>query len=214
MLPYTAEVLDALLADYHAAIAPLRVIGWLLTAIALALAWRGGPTGWRGSCAVLAAGWLWTGIAFHYERFAVLNFAAPAYAGLFGLQAALLLVTGALAGRPGTSARGALAWIGLAVAAFALLGQPALAAALGASWQAVPMAGTAPTPTALATLGILLLAARTPIHLCLLPALWGLIAGASGWILGMPRELPLALVALALPGLLWWQRRSRPERKR
>lgn len=207
MLPYTAEVLNALLADYHAAIAPLRGGGWLLALVALALAWRGRPTDWRWCCAVLAALWLWTGVAFHYRSFALLNFAAPAYAALFALEAALLLASGTLAGRLRTRGRGVVPRAGLASALFALAIQPLLAVVLGAPWAAAPVAGTAPTPTALLTLGILLLATRTPVHLCLPPALWGVVAGASGWILGMPRELPIALVVAGLPGLLWWQRR-------
>lgn len=207
MLPYTAEVLDAFLADYHAAIAPARPIGWLLSAALAALALRGGRAPWRAVAALLAAGWLWVGLVFHYGHFSLLNFAAPAYAVLFCLQALLLLLAGGAAGRlRGTPPR-MLRRAGLLLAAGALAGLPLLALALGAPLASLPLPGTAPTPTALLTVGVLLLAARPPGYLFLLPGLWAVIAGASGWILGMPRELVLPLVMALLPPLLWLGRR-------
>lgn len=208
MLPYTAEVLDALLADYHAATRPARLLGWLLAALATALAWRGGIPGWRAASGLLGAAWLWTGVVFHQLHFALLNFAAPAYAALFVLQGLLLLTAGALAARIRGAGTGACRGAGITLAVIALLGLPLLALAGGAPVDAVPLAGTAPTPTALLTLGLLLLAARPPLYAFLLPALWGVIAGASGWILGMPREYPLLAAVVLLPWLLWRGRRG------
>lgn len=210
MLPYTAEVLDALLADYHAAIAPARLIGWLLSAALTLMALRGGHRLWRAAAALLAAGWLWVGLVFHYGSFSLLNFAAPAYALLYCLQALLLLLSGSAAGRlRGTPPR-LLRGAGLLVAGLALAGQPLLALALGTPWDALPMPGTAPTPTAMLTIGVLLLAARPPWYLFLLPVLWAAIAGASGWILGMPRELVLPVVAVLLPLAAWLGRQRAP----
>jgi len=212
MLPYTAEVLDALLGDYHAAIAPGRPLGWLLSVAATVLALRGGGRGWRVAAALLAAGWLWVGLVFHYGHFGLINFAAPTYAGLFCLQSLLMIVAGSLAGRLRGSAPPAGRVAGVLGACLALFALPVLARLLGTPWQAVPMPGTAPTPTALLTLGVLLLAARPPWYLFLLPALWAVIAGASGWWLGMPRELllPAALILLPLGAWLGGKRAPTP----
>lgn len=210
MLPYTAEVLNALLADYHAAIAPARLLGWLAGAALTVVAMHGGRRAWRAIAALLAAGWLWVGLVFHYGYFSLLNFAAPAYAVLFCLQALLLLVAGSAAGRLRGPPPHIPGWAGLLVAGLALGGQPLLALALGTPWHALPLPGTAPTPTALLTVGVLLLAAQPPWYLFLLPGLWAVIAGASGWILGTPRELILPLAVAWLPLLLWLGRRRRP----
>ena len=70
--------------------------------------------------------------------------------------------------------------------------------------------GAAPCPTALWTLGLLLLAeGRPPAGLMLLPVLWTVAAAATGWVLGIGQDqlLPLA-VAAALVVALWPERRS------
>jgi len=48
----------------------------------------------------------------------------------------------------------------------------------------VEIAGTAPDPTAVATLGVLLLARRVPWLLVPVPVLWCLYSGVTWWALG------------------------------
>lgn len=56
--------------------------------------------------------------------------------------------------------------------------------------------GIAPGPTALFTLGVMLLAhCRARLMLAVIPVLWIAIETWSAWVLGMPQDLALVVVA-------------------
>jgi hypothetical protein len=55
-----------------------------------------------------------------------------------------------------------------------------------------------PGPTALFTLGLLLLAeGRGRLHLAILPLAWAAVAGFEGWVLGLLHDLAVAGLGLA-----------------
>jgi hypothetical protein len=86
---------------------------------------------------------------------------------------------------------------------FALLAYPLLGAISGRSWRQMEMFGVAPDPTAVATLGLLLLAARITWLLLPIPLIWCAVSGATLWTMRSPEAwvAPLAaLVALLLAG--------------
>lgn len=110
----------------------------------------------------LAAAWLWVGWAFHWQRYATINWAAVWLAAAFWLQALLLLAFAALrpSGQrprltPGLQRTG---WV-MAIAG--LLLYPLAGVVAGRPWSQAEVFGIMPEPTALATLG-LLLAGRQP----------------------------------------------------
>ena len=196
MLPFDADTLFATLTQYHRAFWPLQWLA-LVAAGRARCCWRSCRR--RGSERVvpllLAAGWLWVGLAWHLGAFAGINFAAPLYGVLFVLQAAILAWIGgrgrvAFRFRPGL--RG---WAGLGLAGAAIIGYPLADRLGGAPWSAVRLPGAAPCPTALLTLGVLLLAeGRRLLWPMLIPALWTLVAGFTGYVLtiGPDQLLPLA----------------------
>jgi len=201
MLPYTAEVLFNLMGRYNAAIGPgvALAVGLALAAVVLAVRPRAG--GDRAITAILALGWLWSGAVFHHQYFAALNFAAPIYAALFVLQSAMLLVTGVglktVRFRPAADVPGIA---GISIAAVALVGDPVLGWLAGWPVAQTQVVGLAPNPTAMLTLGLLLLARpRIPLHLLILPVLWALWSGWMSWVLGITSDLTLpAAGAVAL----------------
>jgi uncharacterized protein DUF6064 len=144
---------------------------------------------------ILPACWLWIAIAFHATRYRTLTWTAVYFAWGFGLQAALLVWT---------AIRGRLAFerhpAGLAVFLFALAVQPLLGLLFGRSWSQIEVFGVAPDPTAVATLGVLLLASgRVPWELMALPLLWCAISGATLLSMKAPDAwIPLAAAALSL----------------
>src|SRR5262249_51913872 len=148
-----------------------------LLALALGLAiwwlWARAPAS-RGRWipAMLAACWLWVSI-FLSLRYATINWAAVYFAWAFRLEAVLLIAM-ALRGR--LRFERAAGWdrrIGLAIFLLALLGEPALGPLLGRSWRQAEVFGMAPDPTAVATLGVLLLArVRWRWALMIVPLLW------------------------------------------
>jgi len=168
---------------YNAVIWPAQIAAIGL-GLAILVLLRRAAAGQRRSiaiAAILAACWLWVAIAFHANRYATINWAAVYFAWAFGLEAAVLIWIGIVRGRltftqpAGTAGRAGL-WIFL----FALAVEPCVGLLLGRGWRQVEVFGVAPDPTAVATLGLLLLAeGRGRGWLMVIPALWCAISGAT-----------------------------------
>ncbi|MEQ8604708.1 MAG: DUF6064 family protein [Marivibrio sp.] len=204
MFPYTAEVLASVIANFNHDWWPLpaAAAGLMLGAVLLAV--RPQPGGGKVVGAALAAAWAWVAVGWHFLTFAEINFAAPIYGLFFLLQAALLLwiavSRGALRFAPGIDG---FRLAGVALAAYALFGYPMLTAALGGDLAAVRLAGMAPGPTALLTLGLLLAASgRAPISLAVVPLLWCAAAGATAWLIAVPEDLVLPIFGVLAALLL------------
>ena len=207
MLPFDAGSLFATIAYYHATFWPLPWLALAWGAVVIALSVTAAS---RAGLLLLAVAWIWVGAAWHLATFAGINFAAPLYGAFFVLQGALL-AWAAARGRLGLRYRGQVRdRIALALAVAALVGYPLLDRWSGIPWPAVRLPGADPCPTALFTLGILLLAdRRSAAGLMVLPVLWTFVAGTTGWAVAIGRDqfLPLAgLVALVLA--LWPDRRA------
>ena len=139
------------------------------------------PVAGRVAAGVLAAAWAWVGWAFHWQRYAQINWAAEYFAAAFALQAALLLglaVFGPERAAPGGSP---LRAAGLAMMATGVLLYPFAALAGGRPWSQAEIFGMMPEPTALATWGCLL--AVRPRHGAWLAAIpvMSLVLGLATW---------------------------------
>jgi hypothetical protein len=188
---------------YNAAVWPAQVAAVLLGLLALGLLRRGGPIAGPAVAAILAACWVWVAIAFHLDRYASINWAASWVAAGFLVQAALLVWAGVIGGRLSAPMRlDAAGRAGMGLFLFALLVQPAIGLLLGRPLRQAEIFGVAPDPTAIGTLGLLLvLAGRTRWTLMVLPALWCAATGATLWAMSAPDAwvAPVAaLLALAL----------------
>ena len=214
MLPFTADVLFANLAQYNRALWPAHVLALALGLATILLTLRPVRGSDRAVGALLAAAWLWIGVGYHWLHFATIDFAAPVYALFFILQGVLLVWTGALRGRLAFRFGGGLfGWTGLTLAGAALVVWPVADWLSGQGWQILRVAGLAPAPTTIFTLGLLLLIeGRTPLHLVLIPVLWTLIAGGTAWVLSISQDLALPVAGLGVLGLILW--RNRQHRRR
>lgn len=67
----------------------------------------------------------------------------------------------------------------------------------GRSWAAIEVAGTAPTPTALVTLGMLLMARRRSWIAALIPMLWLIYSSVSWWVSGWLTGVLVVPIAVA-----------------
>jgi hypothetical protein len=155
-----------------------------LAALALGLAipallrW-GGPWRGRAVAAILAAAWAWTAWMFHWRHYATINWPASWFAAGFAVEAVLLLWIGV--------ARDGFAWrshrnaaFGFGLLLFALLLQPLIGPLLGRPWAQIELFGLTPDPTAVATLGaVLLVAGPARWWLLPIPLLWCAVAGAT-----------------------------------
>jgi hypothetical protein len=153
----------------------------------------------RAALAALALGWTLAGWAFLWQRLAPIHWLAGYIAPLCLLQATGLL-TWALHGGMQAQGHRARRAVGLGLLAWALFVHPLLAGLAGRPWVQAEFIGLAADPTAIATLGLLLL--RTPRgpwrSLWLLPLGWCLLSAATLWTMGsLQGGVLLAAVLLA-----------------
>ena len=144
-------------------------------------------------CAILAALWAWVAGAFLWARYSTINWAVIYLLPLFAIQVSLLVWIGVIQGRLRFQVTNGTAGI-LCIAIFllAVVLYPALAPLLGRGWRQAEFFGMSPDPTAVATLGLLLLPPdRMRWVLLMVPVLWCLLSGmtllamgsAEAWIL-------------------------------
>ncbi len=192
---------------YNQEIWPAQILAFALGVAILVLLRRGGASRGRVVAAILAGCWLWVAWAFHFQRYATINWAATYFAAAFAIEALLLIWTGVVRGALGfTPVKRVVNRAGLGIFLFALAVQPLIGPLVGRDWQQVEIFGVAPDPTVLATLGILLLAANRAVRaLLFIPVLWCAFSGATLWALGSPDALLLPLAALLVLLVPVWE---------
>jgi Family of unknown function (DUF6064) len=202
---------------YYRLVEAYNVDSWPWQAVALAaalalvaLAWRRARHAGRIVAFVLALAWAVIGWRFLWERYATINWAAAYFAGAFALQAALLGWTAVVGGLDyaGTSRRRRYAGLALVVAALAVL--PFAALAVGRPWRQIEVAGLLPDPTAILTLGLLLIARRAHWSLYVVPVLWCLASGVTLWTMKAPDAfVPLLAAVVAAAAVVSLRLRGR-----
>ncbi|HSM27690.1 MAG TPA: DUF6064 family protein [Thioalkalivibrio sp.] len=172
-IPFTPDVYWRLLERINEAFWPLHILAVAIGLTALVLALRGHK---RMALALLAPAWLTSGLIFHWTYYAELNWAAPWFGWGFIAQAALVLALAFFAGSSRTQrpSKALSTWIGATVALVSLLGYPLIAATIGPGLSHAETYGLHPDPTAIATLGVLLIVLRGPSFwlASLVPILW------------------------------------------
>lgn len=166
---------------YNAAIWPAQIVAFGLGLAIWVLLRRAEARQGRFIAAILAGCWLWVALAFHLSHYATVNWVAVDFAGAFGFESVLLIWIGVIRGRlvfrPGA---GVIGRAGLWIFLFAFLVQPLIGPLLGRAWRQIEIFGVAPDPTAVATLGILSLAAgRVRWELIAVPVIWCVLSGAT-----------------------------------
>jgi len=170
---------------YNRDVWPLQLLAVAAGAMLLWWVTARRPAAGKVVVSVLAVVWLWVGWAFHWQRYAPINWAAEYFAAAFTLQATLMLGVAVTAKGGGIVPGGPLVRAcGLALAAIGVLAYPFIALAAGRPWSQAEVFGLMPGPTAMGTLGLLLLAGR-PHHgwLAVIPAFSLLAELATGWAL-------------------------------
>lgn len=174
-----------MLERHNAALWPVQLVTLALGLGIVAMVYR--PARWSGRAiaAILALLWGWVAGAFFWERYATINWAATYFGWLFVIQAILLIWVGVARDslrvtRPGD----APGYFGVALLILSVVLYPAVGPILGRSWSQAEVFGLAPDPTALATLGLLLLGRGRGRRLLVpAPILWCLIGAATLWAL-------------------------------
>ena len=149
------------------------------------LLWLFRPRPWsdRVIAGTLAALWAWLAWGFLWERYATINWAASYLAPLFVLQAFLLaMIGGRLRWSASRTGRGL---VGLALFVYALVLHPLAVPLMGRSTRGAEVFGITPDPTAIATIGLVLMAAgRWSWVLLIVPMAWCVASWATLHTLG------------------------------
>jgi hypothetical protein len=190
--PFTADQFFAVFADYNRACWPVAVALWLTSAMLIVLTWRRPERSSGALSVLLAAHWLWSGVAYHALFFTRINPAAWAFAALFVVQGALFAWRGRRVQYFSTP--GARNTMGLALACYALA-YPLLSV-LFHGYPSTPTFGV-PCPTAILTTGVLT-TTRATLTLVVIPVLWGFIGGSAAILLDVPLDYALLASAVLL----------------
>jgi len=194
---------------YHGGIWPVHVIALASGASIAALARRVDIWAQRMVAGVLAAWWLWVGIAFHLNRYATINWSAKYFAALFVIQALLLVWHGIIRGRlPVRVSRNPANMMALGILLAASVVYPFAGRLAGREWTQVELLAITPDPTAVATLALLALSIRrAPRSLIVIPVVWCAIGAATLWALGSAETW--VVLILGISGLAVAIRESR-----
>jgi hypothetical protein len=177
-LMFSSRSYYRLIESYNAAIWPAHFLALVAGVIVISAIARPRQNLQRSAALVLAAAWGWVAWAYHLERYAEINTAAPYFAVAFAVQALLLCW---LAYRPANAANAAPApqRVALGLTGLAIFAYPLLALVRdGGGWRQAEVFGIVPDPTVVATLGVLL-AWRAPAIFWLIPVSWCLVSGAT-----------------------------------
>lgn len=164
-----------LVEDYNRALWPWQLVALAVGAALIVLALRRNPPAAIAASTVLGLAWLQVGWSFFWARYAQIFTAAPFLAIACCVQAALLVVTAARAAPPARS------WTGLPIAIGGVLLYP-LAGVLAGDrpWIRAEAFGAMPDPTAVSTIGLVLMLHRRVlmrVTLCAIPC----VVLAFGW---------------------------------
>ena len=200
LLLFSPQTYYRLFELYNKDIWPIQFLPLALGAAIPVLVFR--KPAWQGRAitAILSASWIWVAWAYHLQRYATINWAAPYSATGFAGEAVLLIWTGIIRGRlVYEAATKLLNRTGLSVFVFALVVHPLIGPMFGQKLVQAELFGTAPDPTVIATLGILLLAAnRVFWELLIIPVIWCAISGAILWMMKSPGAFVAPFAALVI----------------
>jgi hypothetical protein len=205
-LPFSLETYNRLFVLYNARFSPAFAVGLGLGVLALALPLRQAVWRWRIVLAGFGLAWFWISWAFHLQTLQPLLWAAGPFALAFALQSGLLVASAVMPWEGRRSERPfAGSKLGFGVLAVAVLLLPLAGLMTEQPLSGLELFGTAPDPTAIATLGLAsILPARLAWLLVPIPMTWCLISSAMLWGLNSPVwPIPAALALIALIGVLW-----------
>lgn len=202
LLLFSPETYWRLFELYNAAVWPLQIAAAAMALAIFVLILRARAPAGRAVPLLLAGAWGFVALAFFYERYATINWAAIYFAAGFALQAALLVAASLGAWLNFDRAAGARRALALGLLGFGIFVQPFIGPLLGRTWSQLELFGLAPDPTVIATLGALTAASGKGRWLLLpIPLVWCAVGGLTLFAMQAPAAalLPAAgLLALLI----------------
>jgi hypothetical protein len=179
-VPFTEQVYLRLMERMGETFWPLHLVMLALGGAALVLVLKARP---RVALVLMVPAWLFVAMAFFLQRYAQLNWAGHYIGYAFGVQGALLLLI-ALSGR-GLNHRHAgqrtAVVVGVVLGLFGLIGLPLITVLGDASWYQAQVFGIHPDPTAMVSLGVVVLGLWGPARwfAAMVPVIWLVVSGLT-----------------------------------
>jgi hypothetical protein len=210
MLPFTSEQFLGVFVNYNNAIWPIQIAAYVLGAISIASLFRRTRASDRVIAGILAAMWLWTGVAYHALSFSVINKAAYIFAALFIVEGCYLVYAGVYRDQIRFGLRPLLATaVGISLMAYTAIAYPLIGVATGHRYPEMPMFGVTPCPVTIFTFGMLLLTLRpVPSWLFVIPFVWSLIGGSAAILLNVPQDWLLLVTGFIASPLMFFRDRQ------
>jgi hypothetical protein len=144
----------------------------------------------RFIAAILAIGWLWTGVAYHWMFFSTINPLARWFAVGFIVQGGLILVSGVFSDHLVFEWKSTKATIlGAFLIFYAAILYPTIGHWTGHDYPHVPTFGLTPCPLTIFTIGTFWLATREiPWFVLIVPVIWSAIGGSAAILLQVPQD--------------------------
>ncbi|MGP9765974.1 DUF6064 family protein [Halomonas sp. AOP13-D3-9] len=204
-IPFTAEVYFRLLERMGETFWPLHLLTLALGAATLVLALKHRT---QLACLLPAPLWAFVAVAFFIQRYAELNWAGGYVGYAFIAQAVLLVVMAQTGwGMDKASRRTSPSIVmGIAITLFGLILMPLMAPLSGGSWYQAEVFGIHADPTAVTTLGLVLIMLRgfALWIAVIIPTLWLVVSGLTLQVLDSTGAAVLfAILAIALVGVVW-----------
>ena len=196
-LPFTTRQFYGVFRAYNTTLWPVQWALLTLAGAAIALVLR--PRAWSGLAvsAILALLWAWMGLAYHLVFFTSISPPAYAFAAMFVAGALVFFWQGVVRRRLQFKWQaGARGVTGGLLVLYALVVYPAWCHIAGLPYLDTPTFGL-PCPTAIFTMGLLACLVKPyPRSVFVVPVLWSLIGVQAAFLLAVPQDLGLAVVAL------------------
>lgn len=171
-IPFSREVYDAVFIDYSTAIWPAQGVWLILSALLVFCCLSQARWAARLLAILLATAWLFIGIVFHQGFFLSINWSAQYLALLCGVEALGFLLLAVFSKGVVVSITRPVEYLIASLLVLTLF--VPIPALWTGDWQEVALFGWGPTPTAIGTLALLLLAKGrfSRMLLSIIPLLW------------------------------------------
>jgi hypothetical protein len=203
--PFTLDQFLGVFRRYNEAVWPMPAVLIILAIIAVVAALSGGPRASRLVSLILAALWIWAGVAYHLTFFRDINPMASIFAIAFIAEATMFLWLGVIRGSLNFDVRsGGSGLIGGAIIVYSLIAYPLIGVALGHALPAAPTFGV-PCPMTIFTFGLIIWMTAPRSRLILIvPVLWSVVAFFAAVEFGMWEDLGLTVAGIVAVAATFW----------
>ena len=194
-LPFTTEEFLRVFEKYNLIVWPMQIVLALLALLAIFLTIMRRFYSRAFILYILSFFWLWMGIVYQLLFFSAINKAAYVFGSLFIVQGVLFFITSVKRKFSFQFGNDIYSLASTILIVFPLVIYPLIGYFNGHSYPSSPTFGL-PCPTAIFTLGILMVADRCPIYLLIIPVIWSVIGFGAALSLGIKEDMGLLLAGI------------------